>query len=144
MARKRRKARTKRQSRWLAEELAVLRGEPCPEGGNPFAHLELNHGDVEELAAAWEQWGDDLVAEWIKKRPGTRPVGFWAFWEFAPPVVIEGVAPSQIESWGRKAAWTHRLHRGPPSEEKQLRLLRDRDLLGPEELKAIQATMPGQ
>jgi len=31
---------------------------------------------------AWEQYRDQILAEWITKRPGTRP---WAWWEFDAP-----------------------------------------------------------
>lgn len=131
--RKRRKTRTRRPE-LRPEARAVLRGESCPDGGNPFAHLMLSHGDVDELAAAWDQWGDDLTAEWIAERPGTRPVGWWVF---AAPHVIKSFAHEEVEDWRRKRAWLKRLHQGAPPEREQARLLRKHDLMGPEELKAV-------
>ena len=126
---------TPKHSRWWLEERAVLRGEPCPDGGNPFRHLMLSHGDVDELALAWDHWGSDLTAEWIAERPGTRTVGWLVF---AAPHVIESFAHNDVEDWLRKADWSKRLYQGPPPEKEQIRRLRKHDLLGPEELKPVQ------
>jgi hypothetical protein len=32
-----------------------------------------------ELAEAWAMLGDELLAEHIAKKPGSRPFGWWAF-----------------------------------------------------------------
>lgn len=128
--RKRRKTRARRPE-LRPEARAVLRGEPCPEGGNRFRHLALRGCHIDDLALAWEHWGSELLAEWITARPGTRPVGFWAF--DAPQM-----APR--EHWRQREAQGNRLYQGAPPEKEQARLLRKYDLLDPEELKAIQAT----
>lgn len=113
----------------------MLRGEPCPEGGNPFSHLALRGCHIDELELAWDQWGTDITAEWISERPGTRPVGWWVF---AAPHVIESLAHGDVEDWRRKSTWRERLYQGSPSEKQQAHLLRSHDLMGPEELRAVQ------
>ena len=35
--------------------------------------------DRERMQADWEQYRDDLLAEWIQKHPGTRPFAWWLF-----------------------------------------------------------------
>ena len=110
MARARRKARPKKNP-LRPEERAVLRGEPCPEGGNRFTHLMLCR---ENLASVWERWGSELLDEWVAEEPGTRPAGWW--W-YSAPDAIQG---------------------DPPSLELQPRLLWDRDLLESEERKAVE------
>ena len=34
------------------------------------------HGNA-EIAAAWNQIGDEIVEDWIRDRPGTRPMVWW-------------------------------------------------------------------
>lgn len=65
-------------------ERAVLRGEPCPPDGNPFSHLMMSSPgrDTEfqaQLREAWEYAREELLAEWIRESPGTRPPGWWLF-----------------------------------------------------------------
>ena len=85
MARSRRTARA-RKNPLLPEERAALRGEPCPEGGNPFTHLML---DRKNLASVWERWSAVVLAEWIAESPGTRPV---AWWWYAAPEAVQGAS----------------------------------------------------
>src|SRR5947209_3445580 len=47
-------------------------------------HLEtgLHHfrglgGDREQFEGAWEEYGEQLLAEWIERHPGTRPFAWW-------------------------------------------------------------------
>ena len=47
--------------------------------------MAFGHGDrFDETAAktAWDIMGDNLLAEWIKAKPGTRP---WAWWRWQSP-----------------------------------------------------------
>lgn len=75
MPRVKRRGPTLKRGGLLPEERAILRGEPCPEGGDPF-HQFLFGGEEREL---WQQGGSDVVAEWITERPGTRPRAWWRF-----------------------------------------------------------------
>ncbi len=36
-----------------------------------------------EIAAAWGQIGDEIVADWVRDKPGTRPAIWWRL--SAPP-----------------------------------------------------------
>ena len=111
MARSRRTARA-RKNPLLPEERAALRGEPCPEGGNPFTHLML---DRKNLASVWERWSAVVLAEWIAESPGTRPV---AWWWYAAPEAVQGE---------------------PPPLKRQPRLLWDHNLLDSDEREAVEA-----
>lgn len=89
MPRVKRKGPVLRRRELLPEERAVLLGEvvmgrPRVEGLSPLLCLLLEPkgttgGPDPQIAEAWEFAGEDLVAEWIRTRPGTRPRGWWIF-----------------------------------------------------------------
>ena len=61
-----------------------LNDEPIGEGENPWelAVLRDNHYDHEygyRVEDLWRQFGQGIVADWIKTRPGTRPYCWWRF-----------------------------------------------------------------
>lgn len=33
--------------------------------------------DGEEVEAAWSGWRDEILREWVRQRPGTRPAAWW-------------------------------------------------------------------
>ena len=47
--------------------------------------LEWNfslYGHVEppvDIGDAWQRWGEEILADWIASRPGTRPAAWWTF-----------------------------------------------------------------
>jgi hypothetical protein len=43
--------------------------------GTPFFGLP----DLEIVRQAWQEHGEDLLAEWIEERPGSRPFAWWLF-----------------------------------------------------------------
>jgi hypothetical protein len=46
------------------------------EQSDSFELSVMNDGEESEL---WEKYGDDIVKEWIQKKPGTRPSLWWAY-----------------------------------------------------------------
>ena len=122
-----------------AEDRAVLRGEPCPEGGNPFHHLALSGCHIDQLESTWEQHGAAVVAEWVAQNPASRPPGWWVF---DAPQLIEGFAlsdtiyPEATDERRRHAQLCTRLHEGPPPDE--ARILSDHGQLSAEELDSLE------
>ena len=51
------------------------------------------HDDA-EIAAAWDQIGQEIVADWILTRPGTRPMAWWRHSAPEPGRTSGGVAVS--------------------------------------------------
>lgn len=81
MARARRRVRPGHE-RVTALQLAYLRdewrpSEPVPEGSDPAERFFWGQGALLSLPAAWAVARDDVLADWIADRPGTRPPVWW-------------------------------------------------------------------
>jgi hypothetical protein len=105
--------------------------------GHDFEFLDGDCLTDEELAEAWEDLGDDLMAEHIAQHPGSRPGGFWRFdapeprrqvadgpeaigpadW-FGKPHVFMGQPPSDM--YESEAVYVERLGLWQPGERKAL------------------------
>ena len=48
---------------------------PKNQGGN--LEILLNFSEWEHKRTVWEKHRDEILAEWIRKHPGTRPYAFW-------------------------------------------------------------------
>jgi hypothetical protein len=70
---------------------------------------EFDHGAGYRVEDLWRQYGPEIVARWVRKRPGTRPRCWWRFSsglqrcrrEKFPHVLlpIEGCIPSDQRQW---------------------------------------------
>ena len=47
--------------------------------GSPFFPGTGFCGDEEAKREAWEELGEELTADWVTKRPGTRPCAWWLY-----------------------------------------------------------------
>lgn len=49
--------------------------------GDAFGSDQRLNGkvDIEAMHEAWEQLGDEILAEWIMENPGSRPFAWWLF-----------------------------------------------------------------
>lgn len=61
--------------------------------------------DDEHEQAAWEHFRAELLADWIRERPGTRPRPWWKF-----------DAPAEREYFGTEVKWT--FGNGTPKEKR--------------------------
>lgn len=63
------------------QRVALLTGE-VPDDAPPFEFLDwgyFSHGDRPVVRAVWEELRDELLADWAKEHPGTRPYAWWVF-----------------------------------------------------------------
>jgi hypothetical protein len=59
----------------------LLTGE-LPDDAPTFAFLDwgyFSRGDQPVVLAVWEELREELLTDWIKGHPGTRPYAWWAF-----------------------------------------------------------------
>lgn len=49
--------------------------------------------DDDQMRQAWSEIGEELTAEWIAERPGTRPWGWWKFVAKEPRRCLSGPHP---------------------------------------------------
>ncbi len=75
----RKKFSDKRRSTLTDGQMSYLRTGVFPPGDAGIYFFKI---DDEKVKAAWESVGADLVAECVKRSPGTRP---WAWWRFDAP-----------------------------------------------------------
>ncbi len=54
------------------------------------------HGSA-EIAAAWDQIGDEIVEDWILTRPGTRPMMWWRLSAPEPSRTTDGRASEFLD-----------------------------------------------
>ena len=92
--------------------------------------------DSAEIAAAWDQIGQEIVEDWILTRPGTRPMAWWR---------LSAPEPGRTHDSGGG------LGRGPenldipiaaPPPAQQTAFLRRHDLLLPGELARLNDSDP--
>ena len=77
----------------LAEKLLLQDREPGPEA-NRFT---INYFKPERARAAWAKFGPQIMREWLKEKPHTRPHAFFLFsCQAKPPFPL-------VEDW--PAAW---------------------------------------
>lgn len=84
--------RTRRTQSRRTELTPALRR--CLGVGKHQAQRELNEYVVteRELEALWREHGPEIVADWIREHPGTRP---WSWWQYGAPEprrVLRGTA----------------------------------------------------
>lgn len=71
-------------------------GDNIDVGTNPRKEL-----DLEAAREGWEELGEDVLANWIAEKPGTRPWGWWLFDAPQRLRVVSGVEHPQsgFASW---------------------------------------------
>ncbi len=87
--------------------------------------------DNAEIAAAWDQIGDEIVADWVRDKPGTRPAVWWRL--SAPP-------PGRTTDGGGgpgRAPECLDIPIAAPPPAQQKRFLKRYDLLLPGEAKRL-------
>lgn len=135
-----------------ADALAYLRGERS----SCWWSL-LSDDTVADLARLWETVGADLVEEWARKRPGTRPAGWWLYEAPGPRERLGGIGttiagirdlPEDL-ALGMPQYWAMAVHvayfgagvafdpADPPRFESQASFLRRHKLLLPGEAKRL-------
>ncbi len=66
---------------------AWLTDAPMPEDADQWELLDLQHPTsarlLDSCRALWEQHRNEILAAWVKEKPGTRPARWWEF--DAPP-----------------------------------------------------------
>lgn len=73
-------------------ETYLLSGtEPGPDEEGAF-ELFILRGNAQALRKVWEEVKERLLAEWIRERPGTRPLAWWMFDAPRDPSVMQGTA----------------------------------------------------
>lgn len=144
MARPRRRARDRRS------ELDNPRTRMRLMEGHDFDFFGGPELGEDELAAAWEELGEQYVAEWIagytcsdfshEPAPGSRPWGWWRFEAPEPRRQIDPDAPGAIGPpiwFGMASAYSG----GIPEYETSAAYLRRLNLLTPEERRLDAAGM---
>jgi hypothetical protein len=146
---------TVRRARSLSQLDPYLRalferdGEPNPadaERGDPFLQFELGE---EGLHREWKRWREPLLAEWIARRPGTRP---WAWWRYdAPEPERRRLGGKGIEMCEQYLGYTRAFDFGiprywhqidpaqPPLYESEAAYLQRHNLLTPSEARELTA-----
>ncbi len=64
----------------IPTELGFLRHQI--ETGRPLLDIPQNaftFASDEHFQATWDQYRDEILADWIRVRPGTRPYAWWRF-----------------------------------------------------------------
>ena len=64
-----------------------------------YFHEERRHTffySSAEIAAAWSQIGDEIVDDWIRDKPGTRPTMWWRLSAPEPLLKTEWIKPSAL------------------------------------------------
>ena len=79
-----------------------------------------------EIAGAWAQIGDEVVADWVRDKPGTRPAIWWRLSAPEPGRTSDGFARETLD-----------IPIAPPSPAQQTAFLRRYDLLLPGEAKRL-------
>ncbi|HXH05749.1 MAG TPA: hypothetical protein VNI83_04075 [Vicinamibacterales bacterium] len=68
------------------------RPEMQAEDRDPFIFFELRDDPdappAFDARRLWREWGEAILAAWIRERPGTRP---WAWWQFDAPALVADV-----------------------------------------------------
>lgn len=116
------------------EYWALLTDAPYPKGGNPFWRFVW-------MARAHELWlthRDEVLADWIVRRPGTRPSTWWRVeMPFVKRLRLggKGTAWSMVIWCGVPRSWLqiNFSYADPPLFESQAAFLLRLDLLLPEE-----------
>lgn len=118
---------------------ALLNDEPLPENFNRWETLT-------GVAALWPQFRDNILANWISTRPGTRPSHWWAIEATEPRQCVGNIRTHELEAL--EYVTSYKL--GIPEDfgddfdarsslqfESEAAYLRRLDLLMPGELKRI-------
>jgi hypothetical protein len=109
---KRRVAKLRRRD-FAAGVWEILLDLPLPPEANRF----LKHAGSDTWRAWWRTAGPEVLAEWTRRRPGTRPSTWWRFIAPEPRRTIAN-GRDLIES---EASYLRRLDLLLPGEERRLR-----------------------
>ena len=118
---------------------AKQRRAEVPDRIREYFREEIRHTffyDNAEIATAWDQIGDEIVADWILTRPGTRPMAWWRL--AAPP-------PGRTTDGGGgpgRAPECLDIPLAAPTPAQQLTFLRQHGLLLPGELARLSDSDP--
>lgn len=122
MPRVRRRAKGKRAGitalQWAYLTDQWQEGEPVPEGSNSFepftwdSEAQCRRSGHVTIREAWELARVEILEEWAKANPGTRPSAWWT-WD-APEARrrLGGTGTAAFDA----LAYTERLHRGIPAD----------------------------
>ena len=114
MPRKRRQAKVRR-----SEVPDLIREYFREERKHTFFH------DSAEIAGAWGQIGDEIVEDWIRDKPGTRPKIWWRLSAPEPGRTSDGGEPEFLDiqvaapATARQTAFLRRHGLFLPGEEKR-------------------------
>lgn len=117
----RRSRRGTREPEMPPELVAALFDEPMPADADPLLALDLKYPTVQPdaivwesmtLAEVWAEYGDEVVADWIAERPGTRP-SLW--WLFSAPRLPVGTLPQPRKRLGGTGTPAHEVLAYVPS-----------------------------
>ena len=118
---------------------ALLNDEPLPENFNKW---EVFSG----VAALWPQFRDDVLANWVSTRPGTRPSHWWAYDATEPRQRLGGVGTPDFEALAYAPSYKLGIPEGygddfdasdPPQFESEAAYLRRLKLFAPGEQKRL-------
>ena len=118
---------------------ALLNDEPLPEN---FNRWEVFSG----VAALWPQFRDDVLANWVSTRPGTRPSHWWAYDATEPRQRLGGVGTPVFEALAYAPSYKLGIPEGygddfdasdPPQFESEAAYLRRLKLFAPGEQKRL-------
>jgi hypothetical protein len=56
-----------------------------------MADYRLERADNEELGEKWAEYGAEVLAEWMREHPGTRPFAWWRFQAPEPRRRVGGI-----------------------------------------------------
>ncbi len=106
---------------------AKQRRVEVPDLINQYFREEIRHTffhDNAEIAGAWDQIGDEIVADWVRDKPGTRPEIWWR---------LSAPEPGRTTDGGARETLDIPIAAPPPAE--QTAFLRRHGLLLPGEEK---------
>jgi len=123
--------RRRQRSADSLEELGLLQHEL--EYGRPMLD---GFESLEQMEDAWDEFGEEIIAKWIRVFAGTRPWGWWFFDHKAERPVINPRATTEFIERHRRHGFLH-THHWPRLQQDETEYLEDRGLLTPDELARI-------
>jgi hypothetical protein len=67
-----------KKARCKPDVWAFLNDQDLPSDGWTFDIFDL-YGDPEKEESLWRKYSEEILTEWIKKTPGTRPSLWWSY-----------------------------------------------------------------
>ena len=116
MPRFKRRAMIRRESAYTDAHVDQLRtGHDFT--GHGFGHRHRGECDDAAMREAWSELRDDILADWIAERPGSRPWAWWAFDATEPRRRIDG-KPHPFDNRARERLVDQ--HRTPDDDRRRL------------------------